>query len=202
MPLYIAQSGHLDRCHLYLTDWLTHSLTTLKDRATQLLKKYKSGALVTQFNSFWQWEGFPLFSLPLILIHNWKKGKVTKYAVTLFRCLVTTLSNFIHNPQSARPLNTSNIKWEIFQSKCKALSQFWQHSSFVRVTFRWFHEASYQSMMMTMIVIWKRIKGGRRLGVKNSVAVDLLSCRFAKLNQDPREWESANGREKKSVLSK
>ena len=55
---------------------------------------------------------------------------------------------------------------------------------------------------MTMIVIWKRIKGGRRLGVKNSVAVDLLSCRFAKLNQDPREWESANGREKKSVFSK
>ena len=148
------------------------------------------------------WEGFPLFSLPLILIHNWKKGKVTKYAVTLFRCLVTTLSNFIHNPQSARPLNTSNIKWEMFQSKCKALSQFWQHSSFVRVTFRWFHEASYQSMMMTMIVIWKRIKGGRRLGVKNSVAVDLLSCRFAKLNQDPREWESANGRVKKSVFSK
>ena len=55
---------------------------------------------------------------------------------------------------------------------------------------------------MTMIVIWKRIKRGRRLGVKNSVAVDLLSCRFAKLNQDPREWESANGREKKSVFSK
>ena len=27
---------------------LTHSLTTLKDRATQLLIKYKSGALVTQ----------------------------------------------------------------------------------------------------------------------------------------------------------
>ena len=28
--------------------WLTDRLTTLKDRATQLLKKYKSGALVTQ----------------------------------------------------------------------------------------------------------------------------------------------------------
>ena len=28
---------------------LTDSLTTLKDRATQLLIKYKSGALVTQF---------------------------------------------------------------------------------------------------------------------------------------------------------
>ena len=44
MPLYIAQSGDLDRCHACLT----HSLTTLKDRATQLLIKYKSGALVTQ----------------------------------------------------------------------------------------------------------------------------------------------------------
>ena len=42
MPLYIAQSGDLDRCH----GCLTHS--HLKDRATQLLIKYKSGALVTQ----------------------------------------------------------------------------------------------------------------------------------------------------------
>ena len=44
---------------IYCTKWrsgqvlpmphsLTHSLTTLKDRATQLLIKYKSGALVTQ----------------------------------------------------------------------------------------------------------------------------------------------------------
>ena len=31
-----------------MPDWLTDSLTTLKDRATQLLKKYKSGVLVTQ----------------------------------------------------------------------------------------------------------------------------------------------------------
>ena len=44
MPLYIAQSGDLDRCYRCLTD----RLTTLKDRATQLLIKYKSGALVTQ----------------------------------------------------------------------------------------------------------------------------------------------------------
>ena len=43
MPLYIAQSGDLDRCYRCLTDW-----QTLKDRATQLLIKYKSGALVTQ----------------------------------------------------------------------------------------------------------------------------------------------------------
>ena len=28
---------------------LTHSLTTLKDRATQLLIRYKNGALVTQY---------------------------------------------------------------------------------------------------------------------------------------------------------
>ena len=48
MPLYIAKSGDLDRCYRCLTD----SLTTLKDRATQLLIKYKSGALVTQSNSF------------------------------------------------------------------------------------------------------------------------------------------------------
>ena len=50
MPLYIAKSGDLDRCYRCLTHWLTHSLTTLKDSATQLLTKYKSGALVTQLN--------------------------------------------------------------------------------------------------------------------------------------------------------
>ncbi len=44
MPLYIAKSGDLDRCYRCLTD----RLTTLKDSATQLLIKYKSGALVTQ----------------------------------------------------------------------------------------------------------------------------------------------------------
>ena len=46
MPLYIAQSGDLEGCNACLTD----SLTTLKDSATQLLTKYKSGALVTQLN--------------------------------------------------------------------------------------------------------------------------------------------------------
>ena len=42
MPLYIAQSGDLEGCHACLTD-----SQTLKDSATQLLTKYKSGALVT-----------------------------------------------------------------------------------------------------------------------------------------------------------
>ena len=44
MPLYIAQSGDLGRCYRCLTDGLT-------DSATQLLIKYKSGALVTQCKS-------------------------------------------------------------------------------------------------------------------------------------------------------
>ena len=47
MPLYIAKSWDLDRCYRCLTDWQT----TLKDRATQLLIKYKSGALVTQYKA-------------------------------------------------------------------------------------------------------------------------------------------------------
>ena len=47
MPLYIAQSGDLEGCHACLTD----RLTTLKDRATQLLIKFKTGALVTQFTN-------------------------------------------------------------------------------------------------------------------------------------------------------
>ena len=49
MPLYIAKSGDLEGCHACLTDSLTHSQR--KDRATQLLIKYKSGALVTQLAS-------------------------------------------------------------------------------------------------------------------------------------------------------
>ena len=53
MPLYIAKSGNLEGCHACLTDWLTHS--HLKDRATQRLIKYKSGALVTQFILFPIW---------------------------------------------------------------------------------------------------------------------------------------------------
>ena len=48
MPLYIEQNGDLDRCHGSLTHSLTHS-KTLKDRATQLLIKYKCAALITQF---------------------------------------------------------------------------------------------------------------------------------------------------------
>ena len=59
MPLYIAQSGDLDRCYRCLTD----RQTTLKDRATQLLIKYKSEALVTQCyiaevltHPFWYWK--------------------------------------------------------------------------------------------------------------------------------------------------
>ena len=41
MPLYIAQSGDLDRCNGCLTDG-----QTLKDSATQLLIKYKVGMAV------------------------------------------------------------------------------------------------------------------------------------------------------------
>ena len=42
MPLYIAKSVNLEGCHACLTD------SQCKDSATQLLIKYKSGALVTQ----------------------------------------------------------------------------------------------------------------------------------------------------------
>ena len=61
MPLYIAQSGDLDRCYRCLPYWLTDS-QTLKDRATQLLTKYKSGALVTQHG--WNCETQKVFKSP------------------------------------------------------------------------------------------------------------------------------------------
>ena len=53
MPLYITQSGDLEGCHACLTDGRTDGRTdghTLKDSAAQLLTKYKSGALVTQYS--------------------------------------------------------------------------------------------------------------------------------------------------------
>ena len=53
--------------------WLTDRLTTLKDRATQLLLKYKSGALVTQSQmcgSFWiqanLWGGATSISVSIV----------------------------------------------------------------------------------------------------------------------------------------
>ena len=66
MPLYIAKSGDLDRCYRCLTDWQT----TLKDRATQLLIKYKSGALVTQFDHHWP------TSMNSTLFEKWKRGGI------------------------------------------------------------------------------------------------------------------------------
>ena len=59
--LAIDDTGSVEGIYafIYCTKWrsgqvllMPHSLTTLKDRATQLLIKYKSGALVTQLESF------------------------------------------------------------------------------------------------------------------------------------------------------
>ena len=41
-----------------MPDWLTDS--QMKDRATQLLIKYKSGALVTQYNSSYQVHSYEM----------------------------------------------------------------------------------------------------------------------------------------------
>ena len=60
MPLYIAQRGYLVRCYRCLT----HS-QTLKDSATQLLIKYKSGALVTHL--FFTLYNTPMAVLSLVL---------------------------------------------------------------------------------------------------------------------------------------
>ena len=82
MLSYIAQSGDLDRCHGCLTDGLT-----LKDKATQLPIKYKSGALVTQFElvinlqvglwAVWLWPW--TFSLD---------GKPRRWIDYVFVCLI------------------------------------------------------------------------------------------------------------------
>ena len=66
MPLYIAQSGDLDRCYRCLTD----RLTTLKDRATQLLIKYKPRNAIRSIISY---ENLPEFPSCLDL-HPWGWG--------------------------------------------------------------------------------------------------------------------------------
>ena len=55
MPLYIEPSRDLDRCH----GCLTHSLTTLKDRATQLLIKYKSRNVICSIIFYVNLPEFP-----------------------------------------------------------------------------------------------------------------------------------------------
>ena len=66
MPLYIARSGDLQGCHACLTD------SHLKDSATQLLIKYKSGALVTQHASS------PEGGLDILRLTEWRDLLSTK----------------------------------------------------------------------------------------------------------------------------
>ena len=65
---------------LPITDRLTHWLTTLKYRATQLLLKYKSGALVTQWGNG---ERFTLyissFSLYFLPLYPFPKPKIVSF---------------------------------------------------------------------------------------------------------------------------
>ena len=73
--LYWVSRGHLCLYILHkveiwtgVTDaWLTHSLTTLKDRATQLHIKYKSGALVTQKLHLYSYKKT---QIPILIFNN------------------------------------------------------------------------------------------------------------------------------------
>ena len=80
MPLYIAQSGDWVRCYRCLT----HS-QTLKDRATQLLLKYKSGALVTQIS--------PVFQICFSVVQNF--GNCASGSKLLLKCRNDTGSNWL-----------------------------------------------------------------------------------------------------------
>ena len=62
--MVIDDTGSVEDIHafIYCKKWrfgrvsrMPHSLTTLKDRATQLLIKYKSGALITQLLCRYKW---------------------------------------------------------------------------------------------------------------------------------------------------
>ena len=106
MPLYIAKSGDLDRCYRCLTDSLTH-WQTLKDRATQLLIKYESGALVKQFKTYFSNKNWYLgcccrhvnhLLVRLLLVLSWKYVHLRHLSLPVFvwfficRCLYLCLS--------------------------------------------------------------------------------------------------------------
>ena len=97
MPLYIAKSGDLYWCYRCLPDSLTHSLTTLKDRATQLLIKYKSGALVTQFREIYEYE----LEMPLVGVNLLFLRKFCKKA-HCFLEIFTQLAQILHVRQLLR----------------------------------------------------------------------------------------------------
>ena len=73
----------MDRCYRCLTYWLTH-WQTLKDRATQLLIKYKSGALVTQLHN----ECLEPLS------HEVIQKRAFDWLLVLFHCRFWTMDRF------------------------------------------------------------------------------------------------------------
>ena len=126
MPLYIAQSGDLDRCYRCLT----HS-QTLKDIATQLLIKYKSGALVTQLDSV------QLVSLMMIVNHLTQfnssqvyfatKRSSTRLKYTLLQKGVQLVSlnlSLKQRPKKSEPSGWQNLTYKNFPGEvCKSFSQ-------------------------------------------------------------------------------
>ena len=112
MPLYIAKSGDLDRCYRCLNDWLTHS--HLKDSATQLLIKYKSGALVTQLCKRLAGPIFPFSWYKLV----WKR--ISHWMWSLrgsqkpFSCV---LGHFRHGDNQTNNRTTNWVRSSLLQLK-------------------------------------------------------------------------------------
>ena len=115
---------------LPMPDWMTDSLTTLKDSATQLLIKYKSGALVTQS---------PLLSLlggvvsdqmllgPTCAPSNFPFNRWTTYFQKLSSHLI-----YINFPEA--PWNP----WVIFQGDINLNDKFWaQYIDFMLTCDKW-----------------------------------------------------------------
>ena len=109
-PLYIAQSGDLDRCYASLTDG-----QTLKDRATQLRIKYKSGALVTQFSGL----SSKLCNWKLMnLIGNWIELMLHLAKFCALVILMTFLIKIVHNTKHwASKCHNTNFKITLFKHK-------------------------------------------------------------------------------------
>ena len=128
--LVIDDTGSVEGIYafIYCTKWISGRVsrmpdrqTTLKDRATQLLIKYKSGALVTQQCKLCRKIFFVLQKILLKLCSSGLKARCLTYSILYWRYLAAII--FISTSFSWAEMG--NISW-IVSCKCLLLSPCFQ----------------------------------------------------------------------------
>ena len=106
-----------------MPDWLTHSLTTLKDRATQLLMKYKSGALVTQFRFFlWHLLMASFYCIYCILVPTLALEEHIQTSGYIEKVQLPTRTRVLANMRCCESHHISPIRKTALCSRCNSFS--------------------------------------------------------------------------------